>query len=300
MPQRPYNKPATTYDQQAARLRSRGMIINDDAVAKFYLQHINYYRLTAYWLPFELNHTTHQFKPNTRFEDVMALYNFDRELRLLMLDAIERIEVSARAQWAYCLGHRYGSHAHLNSALALNAYHWQKNKADLKKEVDRADEIFIQHLVATYSEELPPIWASCEVMSLGLLSKWYKNLGPMAARKAISSVYELDENVFQSWLHHIAVVRNNCAHHSRVWNRDYSRLRTMHPHRNPAYLVGEFVGNHKLYNSIIMVLHLLDKISPQHHWRTKIRALLNANSSWLVDMGFPNNWQTRPIWQDRP
>lgn len=293
---RPYKKPALTYTQQVAQLRGRGMIIDNDAQAEFYLQHINYYRLTAYWLPFEADHGTHTFRTGTRFEEVLELYNFDRELRLLILDAVERIEVSARAQWAYQLGHIYGSHPHLNQSLALNIHHWKKNIEDLKKEVVRADEVFIDHLRKAYVEKLPPIWAVCEVMSLGVLSRWYKNLGPKYARKAISSVYGIDDEVFQSWLHHISVVRNNCAHHSRVWNREYSRIRPMRP-KNPASLGGEFVTSSKLYNSFVIILYLMDKTSPQHGWRGRLRDLLSRHSGWLNDMGFPPDWENRPIWQ---
>ena len=94
---RPFSKPATTYAQQIALLQERGMIIETLAEAECYLQHLNYYRLGAYWLPFEADHTTHQFKSEIRFSDVLNYYIFDRELRLLVLDAIERVEVSVRS-----------------------------------------------------------------------------------------------------------------------------------------------------------------------------------------------------------
>jgi abortive infection bacteriophage resistance protein len=87
-------KPATTYSQQIALLQQRGMIIEILAEVEFYLQHLNYYRLSAYRLPFESDHASPQFKSGTHFADVLNLYIFDRELRLLVLDAIERVEVS--------------------------------------------------------------------------------------------------------------------------------------------------------------------------------------------------------------
>lgn len=69
-PTSPFTKPSTTYDQQVAILRQRGMRVDDEESAKFYLQHLNYYRLSAYWLPFEISHNPHQFHPGTR-----KLYN---------------------------------------------------------------------------------------------------------------------------------------------------------------------------------------------------------------------------------
>jgi abortive infection bacteriophage resistance protein len=59
-------------------------------LAEFYLKHLSYYRLSNYWIPFEIDRQTRQFKPGTRFEDVIRLYMFDRQLRLLILEAVKR------------------------------------------------------------------------------------------------------------------------------------------------------------------------------------------------------------------
>jgi len=104
MSKKPYTKKALPFADQVALLRERGMEIRDEAEAAFYLSHINYYRLTAYWLPFEEDHATHQFRAGTTFDEVLKLYIFDRELRLLVMDALERIEVSVRTQWAFHWG----------------------------------------------------------------------------------------------------------------------------------------------------------------------------------------------------
>lgn len=93
------------------------MVINDRNRAKRYLSHLNYYRLAAYWLPYEEDHLTHRFKPGTNFDLVVDHYVFDCGLRLLVMDAIERIEVSIRTQWAYHLSHAYGPHAHIQPQL---------------------------------------------------------------------------------------------------------------------------------------------------------------------------------------
>lgn len=235
---RPFTKPATTHAQQLALLAQRGMVVDDEAQAAFYLQHLNYYRLGAYWLPFEAEHATHTLRPGTRFADVLNLYVFDRELRLLVLDAIERVEVSMRSQWAYQLAHRHGPHAHLDVALAFHAGHWQTNLDKLQGEVTRSDEAFIKHLRTHYAEALPPVWAVCEVMSLGLLSRWFNNLKPMPTRRAIASVYGVDERVLESWLRHLSLVRNTCAHHSRLWNREFT-ITPLLPRNKPVGLAAQ-------------------------------------------------------------
>jgi abortive infection bacteriophage resistance protein len=295
---KPFNKPATTYAQQVAILQERGMAIEDVAEVEFYLQHFNYYRLRAYWLPFEADRTSHQFKPGTSFQDVLNLYIFDRELRLLVLDGIERVEVSIRAQWAYQLGHLHGSHAHLDRNLFCPRY-WQNNLDKLTQEVNRSDEAFIKHLQATYIELLPPVWAVCEVMSLGLLSRWYTSLQPKSTRQAISQPYKVNESVLGSWLHHLSLVRNICAHHSRLWNREFTITPKL-PKNKPAHLATQFVsGSRKPYNTFVILAHCLDIISPQHHWKSRLKLLIATHNIAPSTMGFPTDWASRSIWLER-
>lgn len=296
----PFAKPATTFAEQVSLLQQRGMIVDDVAEAEFYLRHLNYYRLSAYWLPFEENHASHQFKASTHFRGVLDLYIFDRELRLLVLDAIERIEVSVRCQWAYHLAHNHGTHAHLDPILAFNKRHWQSNLEKLAKEVHRSDETFIKHLLSTYREQLPPVWAVCEVMSLGLLSRWYNTLKPMRTRRAIASIYEIDEKVLQSWLHHLSYLRNLCAHHSRLWNREFPIIPEI-PKNKPARLAGELIPNtRRFYNTCVILLHFMDIIAPQHHWRQRFKTLVTQHNINVNSMGFPADWEQRTSWSSFP
>lgn len=299
-PKRPFTKVATTYDEQVALLQNRGMAISDVALAQHQLQHLNYYRLAAYWLPFEVDHAAHRFAPNTQMSDALNLYSFDRSLRLLVMDAIERIEVSVRAQWAYQLAHHHGPHAPLDAVLAQNTRHWGTNLNKLEMEVERSDEAFIKHLQQTYLEKLPPVWAICEVMSLGLLSRWYNNLKPMATRRAIASVYAIDQRVFESWLHHLTFIRNTAAHHSRLWNREFTITPEL-PRSKPAQLAGQFVPHsRKLYNTLAILLHLMDVIEPKSDWRIRAKTLIQMHSIPTSAMGFPSGWQEYPIWQGQP
>lgn len=90
-------------------MQQRGLTVSDVPKAEHYLAQLNYYRFAAYCLPFEQDHATHQYLPGTTFEDILNLYSFDRKLRLLVLDGIERIEVSLRTQLAYHLSHNYNT-----------------------------------------------------------------------------------------------------------------------------------------------------------------------------------------------
>lgn len=298
MNKQPFEKQATSHVAQVKKLKQRGMVIRDEASAEFYLKHLSYYRMAAYWLPFEKDHSTHQFKSGTHFDSILNLYLFDRELRLLLIDAIERFEVSVRAQWSHHLSLAHGAHAHLNASLARNQESHHKSLERLKEEVERSQEVFIKHFKNKYQEPTPPIWAVTEVMSLGVLSKWYKNLGPMSLRRRIAQTYGVDQAVLQSWLHHLVIVRNLCAHHARIWNREFT-FTIQIPRSKPAGLKEEFVRNsRKLYNTLVLLLYSLDILAPGHHWRQRLIGLIEQYSIPVQMMGFPQNWRARVIWKE--
>jgi len=293
---KPFSKSPKTLEDQVSLLKARGMLIEETEQARFYLQHLNYYRLRAYWIFFECDPKSHQFQAGTRFQDVLDLYIFDRELRLLILDAIERIEVSVRSQWAYNLAHLHGSHAHLDHSL-FDPHFWQRNLNDLTQEVSRSKEDFVQHFQDTYIESLPPVWVVCEVMSFGLLSRWFKTIRFARTKAEIATTYNLRANFLESWLHHLAMIRNTCAHHSRLWNREFTVVPalTSSP-RQP--LTNDFVrDSRKIYNSLVILLYLMDQISPDHQWGKELFDLIKNCPQSLSAMDFPNDWESHQIWQ---
>lgn len=117
---RALTKAATTHADQVALLRQRGVGIDDQDRAAFYLCQINYYRLAAYWLPCEASHAERRVHAGTHFNAMLNVDLFDRELRLPVVDAVERLKLSVRSHWAYELVHRHGPHAHLDQALACD------------------------------------------------------------------------------------------------------------------------------------------------------------------------------------
>lgn len=295
-----FAKPALTVEQQIEQLEKRGMAIPDRDRAAHYLTHINYYRLRAYWLPFEeeTGDGGHRFRAGASFEGALALYLFDRKLRLLVLDAIERVEVAVRTRWAYVLALRYGSHAYLREEIFQEVWKHGRCLEGLTEEIGRSHETFIDHYRSTYDEpELPPIWAACEVMSFGQLSKWMENLKHRADQKEIAAPYGLDPMVLNSFLHHLTHIRNLCAHHSRLWNRRLTF--TMRLPRNPRHIVGWFnpAAGRNLYNTLVMLAHLLGVIAPQSSWKGRLRALLaECPQAHPSAMGFPAGWEKLPVW----
>lgn len=297
-----FDKPPLELEQQLDRLIQRGMQCDDRAAALHYLAHLNYYRLGAYWLPFETDHDEHRFAASTCFADVLNLYVFDRELRLLVLDAIERVEVSVRTGWAYHLAHRYGSHAHLDAGIfkapARNWDYTQQAKR-LIEEARQSHEVFVRHHYAKYDEALPPIWASVEIMTLGQLSKWCGNLRHGADRNAIAHRYDMDETNLCSFLHHLSVIRNLCAHHGRLWNREFTFTFRLPSHR-PKALVASLNAHdgRRIYNTLTTLAWLLDCISPHHHWKQRLKELLVQHGIDPRPMGFSVGWEQTPLWRE--
>ena len=298
-----FNKPATTFEEQIDLLESRGVIIPDKKAATHYLSHINYYRLGAYWLPFESDHHSHQFQAGVTFDHILNLYVFDRELRLLVLDAIERIEVSFRTQWAYHMAHQHGVHAHLDPNLSKNPRWHSSNLKSLEKELSRSDEVFVQHYKKKYHEpaDIPPIWSVCEVMSLGLLSRWYKSIKPEQTKTKIARTFHLPSGIMTSFIEHLAHVRNICAHHNRLWNRRVTKTMQIPRSSKLKELTASFnkdrEAERKIYNTLVMIHYLMSIISPQNHWSDKLKTLLSEHNIDTKMMGFPDNWQQQTIWK---
>lgn len=295
-----FSKTPLSFKDQVSLLEKRGLLIGDRDKAEYYLSHLNYYRLAAYCLPFEKDHNTHQYVEGTTFDQVLDLYIFDRELRLLVLDAIERVEVSIRTHLAYTLAHKYGPHDYLNSALFKAKWPHAKNVRQLEIEFRNSREVFIRHLRKKYDESLPPIWATVEIMTFGQLSNWYANLSSGADRNAIANVYDMDEINLVSFLHHLSTVRNVCAHHSRLWNREFTFTFKL-PRKRPSQLLSVLnlspTTTKRIYNTLVVLDYLMLTISPDTHWKQRLIALLNKHLvADPLSMGFPAHWHDLPNW----
>lgn len=297
-----FQKPSLTIADQIALLRARGMAIPDRAKAEHYLLHISYYRLRAYWYILESAAPApgeHQFVPGTSLDDAISLYIFDRRLRLLVMDAIERIEVSLRGTWAYCMATQYGPHGYLDPAHYADPLIYADNLIQLTAEVNRSTDDFIRHYKQKYTQPpMPPVWMVSEVMSLGALSKWYSSLNLRADRNRIAKAYGLDEKVMTSVAHHLSYVRNICAHHGRLWNK-YLTVGMVSP-SSPGSLklaVGG-AGHRKLYSTLAVLTYLMRIAAPGSDWqRTLVDLIIGCPQANPQQMGFPGDWQQRPFWK---
>jgi abortive infection bacteriophage resistance protein len=212
-----YNKAPTTYADQVAILQKRGLIVGSPDVAVKFFQQVNYYRFSAYCIPFQHPHDV--FIPGTTFERIVELYHLDEELRIALLALLSPIEIYFRTQIIYELSHARGAFAYYDSANFYDASKHKEWTDSLAEEVNRGKEAFLEHYKATY-EGFPclPLWMACEVMSVGSLSLLYRNLTRDLQKKAYPAC-GVSYVVLPNWMHVITYLRNTCAHHSRLWNR---------------------------------------------------------------------------------
>lgn len=219
-----FEKLPFTIQEQIERLQTRGLTITPEDKAVHYLSHISYYRLGEYWYSMQSDKVNHIFKENSKFKDVIALYQFDGELKILLFDIIEKIEISLRTKLIYHLSHEFNPWWFQNFDLFIDSKALVKTLSSLEEELERSKEITIKNHFKNHKDDLrfPPAWKSLEQTSFGSLSKLYGNLkNTVHSKDVIAKEFGVVNHTFlPSWLQSIAQIRNYCAHHSRLWNKN--------------------------------------------------------------------------------
>lgn len=317
----PYTKPYLTVPQQRQLLESRGMDIPDAAKADEYLRRIGYYRLSAYWHPFRTLGTNpdgahfleNSFKPGTTFKHATDLYAFDKGLRLIVLDAIERIEVSVRTEFALALGqisplaHRSsnnfeGKFSRVRPAHTQSRYDEWLAKLDQKAAASK--EEFAQHFRARYAGDAMPIWIAVELLDFSPLSIALSEIKHAQQQQISTSYGGTGFRLIQSWIRALCDVRNISAHHSRLWNKPLVNQPAI-PRAGEApdldHLRHAPDQNRRIYAALAVMRFLLREINPRTNWSTRLKEHVatfpgDAPNIGLRDAGFPDDWLELPLW----
>ena len=295
-----YTHQALTAEQQIDILKERGLLIDDVEQAIEVLDSISYFRLAGYWRHFEANGLTHQFKVGSRFADVINFYSFDKQLRSLLFTAIQTIEISVRTKIIKHFALKFGPFWFMDENYATNEVRFAANLAVIRKEVSRSHDDFIIEHFRKYSEpDLPPVWKTLEVISMGTLSKIYANFGDATAKHAVAREFGLNHHKFlRSWLECLAVLRNCCAHHSRLSNRVFP-VKPMMPERMPNTWIVDFSFRAQtLYPQLCYVVYWLNSISTDNTLVADFKRLLEKHPSVHPHLlGFPHHWEQEPLWR---
>lgn len=284
---KPYNKPPLSIDNQVLLLKERGLIVGDESQLKYYLRNISYYHLSVYFKFYQSGDT---FIEGITFEDVLRVYTFDNKLRFLLLELLERVEKSFKSRTAYHLSNSCGdSHCHTKKELFKDDVRYNEIQEFFKKVFTDSTEISIDHYRTKYTEPpLPPIWTMVEILSFGQVLKYVRAL-IRQNQNLIARPLGADAQYILNWMHCLSVLRNICAHHSRLWNREYTlSIKTNHYDYEKF-----FTNNKKLFNHLIALQIVLNEINPTSSWQEKLVNLIDEHAIDVSYMGFPKDWKEK-------
>lgn len=294
-------------------LRNKGMKFsnNEEREAKNIFSRISYFRLKYYWRNLFDSETGDCFTEGTSFSDVIVRYDFDHQLRLILFDAIEIIEVALRSKIINHMSQTSGNGLwYLDSSLFENKNYHKDFVYDLKYEFGRSTEPFAREYMdnnphweeESFDGDNPDAWRIIEVATFGTLSKMYKNLkSQLPQRSAIANDFGLySSKDLTSWLEAISLMRNIIAHHSRIWNRTLGKKITNPRGFRDKWLNSPLIERQKNrpYAFIVAMLYLCNAVCPGNKIRNRILNLvMDYQSIPYQRLGFIGKWENDPIWK---
>lgn len=316
-----YGKKALTLDEQADQLISRGLVA-DKAELIQRLKVVNYYRLSGYLHP--LRQPDDTYRPGTTLDMIWRRYNFDRRLRIILLDAIERIEVAVRTRLVYHFVQAHGPFGHLDEKnlpgfkkgtrwkrflrnvkafvklKGAERTEYQNWLAKLDNEMRRASDTFVKHFRTKYgdSHKHLPLWMSCELTTCETTMQFMWALEPSILTSAAADFGFPDEQL-KSWTKAIFTLRNSCAHHARIWNRVFGvKPSVPGKNKNPKWHTQPAFGNDRV-GLLLTVCHFwLGKVSSTTKWRERLFDLFDEFPEIpLAEMGIPATWREHALWR---
>lgn len=294
-----YSKQYSSPSDLVSLLKLRGLSISDENKAINYLKRIGYYRLSAYFYPFlKSPKKLHKFKTGASFEKSLSIYRFDRQLRLLIFNQIEKIEVAIRSAIVNTMSKETGDPFWITNPIYFaNMTRFNSSMQKIIHEYHNSKEDFIIHFKTTYQDNYPPSWMLAEIIPLGVLSRIFCNIKSNSIRKKIAQEFNLNIPVFESWLTIITATRNNCCHHTRVWNKTYG-LRALLIKRPTQPWIKSAVNHKKIYFSLCVIKYFMNAIVPNNDMTVKLLELLQEYPNIDIHaMGFSTNWQEEDLWK---
>ncbi len=278
-------KQPKTYEEQVAIIKEKGFIVEDEQECIAFLKKANYYRLSAYFLPFKRKDGS--YVPETKFDKVAHIYEFDGRMRAVLFQCIEEIEFYLRTQFSYFSGHTYGALGYLN-----DDNYSDKHKGDIFRQKinkcikDNSQTRVVTHHMEKYGGKFP-IWVIIEFFSMGMLSHFFADLKTNDQKTLAKELYEISPRFLNSWLKCITDLRNQCAHYSRLYSWIFTATPAIPKEVN-------FKANRKLFSQLMMLKFLYPE---KNRWNakifTEIEALIEEYKEYisLNHIGFPKNWE---------
>ena len=315
-----YAKGALTLEQQADQLIARGLVAGrNELIGR--LKVVNYYRLSGYLYPFRQPDET--LRPGTTLDMVWRRYNFDRRLRIILLDAIERIEVAVRTRLVYHFVQAHGPFGHLQETnlpgfkkrvwwrrwlrnvkalVKLKGLEKTEHKlwlAKLQSEHKRASDAFVKHFANRYGDqhEYLPLWMACELMTCETALQLAYGVDAQVLKR-VAADFSFPDQQLLSWTKALFTLRNTCAHHARLWNRVFGvKPSVPGKNKNPKWHTSPSFANDRVGLLLTVCHHWLGKVSPTTQWKTRLFTLFDEYPEIpLAEMGMPASWRTHALW----
>lgn len=262
------------------------MVIHDKEECIGFLKMANYYRFSAYFLPFKKNNG--DLFADTSFERVKKIYLFDKELRALLFEIIEHIEICLRTQIAYYLGHQYGALGYMDGGIYNSHHNHSKYKDKIARCInENSKTLVVKHHQTKYNRHFP-IWVIIEFFSMGMLSYLFADLKTSDQKSITRAIYQ-DKVTYKqliSWLRCLTDLRNRCAHYARLYYFSFVAVpKKPDAHREEM--------DHKLFSQIVMLKYLYP--DPEHWNKLFLDRLNELITHYLPEislkhMGFPKDW----------
>jgi len=282
-------------------LKERGLTIKDEGRAKKYLNNVGYFRLSGYMYHLQSTDGHHKFIDGITFNDIILHYQFDKKLRAIMLEYLERIEIALRARLTDKFSNSFGFYWYTDKSLFEDYGVFDSINKEITEHYTDPQERFLKAFKNKYtSESTPPSNMALEILTLGKLSRLYRGLKNKDDKVDIAADFQLPSTILSSWFIYLTNVRNICAHHSRLWNRKVSADRPLIPNRKKYQFKGTIPENFNttVYGIISMIDRLLCAINPNNRFIEKIIELIDSCPTVSTkSMGFPEDWKTNPAWE---
>ena len=280
-----YQKPLNI-DEQIENLKELGLIISNEEDVRSFLNDVSYFRLIKAF-SVGLKERNKAYNRDTTFDEIKELYLFNCMLRQALFTQIEKVEINLRCRISNYFSCKYGNFGYENDSNFRNKKYHEAFLKDINDELERNKKSpFVKNFQETYEGGKLPLYALVELFSFGTLSKFYKNM-KNEDKKEIANTYKIGYTYLESWIEHIAFVRNICAHYGRVYNVNLAKTPILY-----RQYTQQKISSMRIYATLLCLKHILPN---DRHWKEFvdfIEMLFEKYSYTKKElMGFPDGWK---------
>ena len=297
-----------TLDEQIQILQNKGLIINDVDYAKDVLLRENYFFINGYRHLFIKSQKNKVFIPGTTFEEIYAMFNFDRQIRNILFKNILIVENNAKSIFSYVLSSKYGykEKSYLNPKNFNQSREKVRQVNDLLKKMKRQIRVnggqhtATMHYMNNYG--FVPLWIVVKVLSFGIIGEFYTIL-KKEDQQEIASIYKLNADDLLVYLPILANYRNVCAHEDILYNHRSQRVipdNKYHEVLNIPKMDSEYIyGKNDLFSLMIILKRMLRKddftmLMNEVSYEIDVldgKVDTISRNKMLDSMGFPENYK---------